>query len=61
MEPLVLDSEIPASHPEKQAIEEAIREALAGRSGWKVHIEVASRAPLSRGSSTVKHGTQTRE
>ncbi len=44
MEPLVLDSEIPASHPEKQAIEEAIREALAGLSGGKVHIEVASHA-----------------
>ncbi len=44
MEPLVLDSEIPASHPEKQAIEEAIREALVGLSGWTVQIEVAPRA-----------------
>jgi hypothetical protein len=44
MEPLVLESEIPASHPEKQAIEEAIREALAELSGWKVQIEVAPRA-----------------
>ena len=44
MEPLVLDSEIPPGHPEKQAIEQAIREALVGLSGWKVQIEVASRA-----------------
>jgi hypothetical protein len=44
MEPFVLDSEIPASHPEKEGIEEAIREALTGFSGWKVQIEVASRA-----------------
>jgi len=44
MEPLVLDSEIPASHPEKQAIEEAIRQALTGLSGWKVQIAVAPRA-----------------
>jgi len=44
MEPLQLDSEIPASHPEKQAIEEAIRKALAGLSGWKVQIAVAKRA-----------------
>ncbi len=44
MDPLTLESEIPASHSEKQAIEEAIREALSGLSGWKVQIEVASRA-----------------
>ncbi len=44
MEPLVLDSEIPAGHPEKQAIEQAIRETLVGLSGWRVQIQVASRA-----------------
>jgi hypothetical protein len=44
MEPLVFDSEIPASHLEKQAIEEEIRGVLSELSGWKVQIEVASRA-----------------
>jgi hypothetical protein len=44
MEPLVLESEIPASYSGKLEIEDAIREALTGLSGWKVQIAVARRA-----------------
>jgi hypothetical protein len=44
MEPVRIDSEIPVGHPEKQAIEEAIRSALGGLSGWRVQIAVARRA-----------------
>lgn len=44
VEPLQLESEIPESHPEKQAIEESIRQVLTGLAGWRVQISVASRA-----------------
>src|SRR5713101_5981465 len=44
MESLLLDSQIPASHAEKRAIEDAIRHELSGLSGWRVQIAVARRA-----------------
>ena len=43
---LTIDSAIPADHPEKQAIEEAVREVMSGASGlWRVWITVP---PASR-------------
>ena len=44
MEPLLLDSQIPANHPEKNAIEEAIQNEFSGLLGWRVQIAVARRA-----------------
>src|SRR5258708_12856610 len=57
MEPLVLESEIPAGHPGKQEIEDAIREALAGLSGWRVQIAVAHPAISRNASMTLTPGT----
>ncbi len=45
MEPLLLDSQIAANHPEKKTIEGAIQNELGGLSGWTVQIVVARRAP----------------